>query len=71
MEVWKRELEFMEQLAEIDQCKWTLLGLVYIYSRTDVNKAIKTLEKLPSVDVGRKRYYEDLGFLYCFFNDSR
>jgi geranylgeranyl transferase type-2 subunit alpha len=62
IDVWKKELFYIEQLAEIEhECKWTILGLLYIYMRCDVPKALQSISKLIAVDPGRKLYYEYLG----------
>lgn len=61
LEYWENELQSVSELADIDECKWTYLGLVFIYLRISPMKCIPILEKLKLLDKGRWRYYHDIG----------
>jgi geranylgeranyl transferase type-2 subunit alpha len=56
--VWQDELNAVLELAEIDECKWTLLGLVFLYSKLDREKASPYLVRLQAIDPFRGIYYQ-------------
>ncbi|KAI9207979.1 uncharacterized protein BJ171DRAFT_455956 [Polychytrium aggregatum] len=62
VETWKRELEAIQELVEVEpDSKWALLTVVHIMKRLGCHdqQAIQHLDHLAKIDPARKEYYRD------------